>query len=48
MGQIFLTLNDGNTKVDINISMLLPETVTNLGYSFENGVKGFLKAMNML
>ncbi len=41
MGQFFLTLNDGNTKIDLNLSMLIPKTVTNLGYSFEKGIKGF-------
>lgn len=41
MGQFFLTLNDGNKEIYMDISMLIPKAATKLGYFFEKGIEGF-------
>ena len=41
MEQFFLTLDDGNTKVEMDISMLASGAATDLGYYFEKGIEGF-------
>ena len=42
MEQFFLTLDDdGDTKIAVDISMLVPNVATDLGYFFEKGIEGF-------
>ena len=39
MEQFFLTLDDdGDTKIAVDISMLVPNVATDLGYFFEKGI----------